>query len=464
MKSTSRDDGARLSTWDTVSIIIGIVIGAGIYETAPLVLQNVTGPGSAVLVWGLGGVLSLIGALCYAELATTYPRSGGDYVYLTRAYAPWVGFLFGWAQLAVILTGSIGMMAYVFADYAVVLFDAGPGATPLAASSAVVVLTLVNIAGAVPGKWAQNVFTTLKVVGLGAILVAGLFWGTGTREPSPAASGLADGSLGLAMILVLYTYGGWNDAAFVAAEVRDPRRNIPRALILGTGAITLIYVLVNCAYIYGLGFESARASRAIAADTLALPLGDLGARAMSVVVMISALSAVNGLIFTGSRIYPNMGDDHALFRHLAQWHPRFGTPFWSLLIQGLITLALILLVGTQSGRAGIDGLLGALGVAPVSFEGHGGFDTLLRCTAPVFWLFFLLTGLSLFILRVRDRQTPRAFSVPLFPWLPLVFVGTCLYMLYSATIYAGSLTVLGLVPLLVGALLYLASPRTRVRT
>src|SRR5688572_4885306 len=219
----------RLRLWDAVSIIIGIVIGAGIYETAPFVLANVKSPAHALGVWALGGVLSLIGAACYAELASAYPRSGGDYVYLSRAFAPALGFLFGWAQLAVILTGSIGMMAFVFADYASALWGTTPS---VAATASVIVITAFNAAGVVAGKTAQNVLSVVKVLGLILVIVAGLAFGESSPAPTTSAAGA--GSFGLAMILVLYTYGGWNDAAFVAAEVRDPGRNIPRALLLGT--------------------------------------------------------------------------------------------------------------------------------------------------------------------------------------------------------------------------------------
>jgi basic amino acid/polyamine antiporter, APA family len=450
------EDGTRLRLRDAVSIIVGIVIGAGIYETAPFVLSNVASPAHAMGVWALGGVLSLIGAACYAELATTYPRSGGDYVYLTRAFGPMTGFLFGWAQLAVILTGSIGMMAFVFADYAASLWGASAS---VMAALAVLAISACNAAGVVAGKTAQNVLSVLKVLGLGAIVVAGLFFGS---SAAPAAEGAArSGSFGLAMILVLYTYGGWNDAAFVAADVRDPARNISRALLLGTLLITVIYLLVNLAFMVALGFEGARGAKAIAAEVLARALGPGAGSAMAVLVMISALGAVNGLIFTGSRVYASLGADHRLFRGLATYHPRLGSPLRSLLAQAAVSLAMILVLGTSAGRSAVDRFLVTVGGSPASWEGHGGFDTLLRCTAPVFWAFFLLTGISLFVLRFKDPERERPFRVPLYPVLPLVFCGTCVFMLYSAIDYAGKLTFIGVVPLLLGVPLYLLSRRAR---
>jgi amino acid transporter len=447
---------SQLGLWDAVSVIIGIVIGAGIYETGPLVFANSANAGQALAFWTLGGVLSLIGACCYAELASTYPRSGGDYVYLSRAFGRVTGFLFGWAQLAVILTGSIGMMAYVFADYAVALWGKhGVTATLLAASS-VLALTIVNVMG-VAGKVAQNVLSFVKVVGLLAVIVAGFAFGSVEAPHAPPTK--TEGSMGLAMIFVLYTFGGWNDAAFVASEVRDRKRNLPRALLLGTLAITVIYLLINAAFISALGFEGARASKAVAADVLHAAFGSIGAIIISVIVMISALGAVNGLIFTGSRVYASLGADYSALSGLGRWHPRLGSPVWSLLTQLAITVAMISIVGTDTGRRAVDATLTSVGLQAASWSGHGGFDTLLRCTAPVFWLFFLLTSISLFVLRRKDPDLERPFRVPLYPFLPLIFTATAGYMLYSAIDYAGRLTLIGLLPLVIGLPVYALSKR-----
>jgi amino acid transporter len=456
-----RSQQASLGLGDAISIIVGIVVGAGIYETPPLVFQNVSGPWTGLAVWVLAGLLSLVGALCYAELATAYPRSGGDYVYLTRAYGPFVGFLFGWAQLAVILTGSIGMMAYVFADYAVKLVGLEPASGVAFAAAAVIVLTALNLLGVVLGKRTQNVLTAAKVLGLAGVVAVGLL---GSQTSTPVAAEAEAGHLGFqafafAMVLVFLTYGGWNDAAYVAAEVQDGRRNIPRALLLGTLGITGIYVLVNAAYLVGLGFEGARQSKAVAADLLANVLGPSGGRAISLLVMISALGALNGLIFTGSRLYSALGSDYSALGWLGRWHVRRGSPAGSLLIQAAISLTMILLVGTTAGRSVVNAGTGAVGVAAVAWEGHGGFETLLRCTAPVFWLFFLLTALSLFVLRYKDGAGHRPFLVPLYPVVPLLFCLTCAYMLYGSVGYAGTLGLLGVALLLAGVPVYLISRR-----
>lgn len=454
---------ARLGVWDAASLIVGIVVGVSIFKVSPLVFSNVDGPWQGLAVWAAGGVLALVGALCYAELASTYPRDGGDYVYLTRAFSPFTGFLFGWAHLTAILTGSIGAMAFVFGDYAVRVwgdaFSIGvETATVLFAIAAVVVLTLVNVAGVAAGKSTQNVLTAAKVLGLAAILAAGFLYGGESSFVATTPTG--GGGLGLAMIFVLYAYGGWNDSAFVAAEVRNPERNVPRALILGVGGITVLYLLVNGAYLWGLGFEGLRGSTTPAADVLVPWLGASGSNAISVAVMISALGAVNGLIFTGSRVYAVMGADHTVLALLGRWHPRWGTPVGSLVAQAVVTLTMILVVGTRFGREGVDAVLEWFARDPLLWDNYGGgFDTLVAATAPVFWAFFLLTGLSVFALRERDHGIARPFRVPFYPFTPFVFCLTCTWMLYSSATFAGWLVVVGVAPLLPALPIYLLSRR-----
>jgi amino acid transporter len=506
-----------LGLWDAVSIIVGIVVGAGIYQTAPFILKHTESPGIALLAWAGAGVLSLVGALCYAELATTYPRDGGDIVYLSRAFGRWAGFLFGWVQLTVILTGSIGMMAFVFASYAIRFCEAAFGfqlgiiSAFCFAGGAILLLTLTNVLGLVFGKTVQNVLTVAKILGLLLIIAAGFIhptpggWSQPGLSPQELQAATFPGftaSLGVALILILYTYGGWNDAAFVAAEVRDGKKNITRALVLGILIITALYLLVNAAYINSQGFPGAQRSTQIAADVLNRGFGRGGETLMCVLVMTSALGAVNGLIFTGARVYSTVGKDYSILSWMSGWDRKHAAPIPALVTQGVLALALVFLVGTTSGRDGINRVLEATaiggriveakaeGVAvpkleiiyllkPMEWENSylagmdlpsgkkaaelakGGFDTLLTCTAPIFWLFFLLTGLSLFVLRFRDRGIERPFRVPLYPVPPILFCFTCGYMLYASGEYSlsrgwqGGLFLLGVLPLLVGLPLYL---------
>ena len=454
---------ARLGMWDAISIIVGIVVGTSIYKVPHLIFSNVSNAWIGMGAWALGGLLSLIGALCYAELATTYPRMGGDYVYLSRAYGKWVGFLFGWAQLAVILTGSIGVMAYAFGDYAVKLWDLDTEATVWFAVAAVAAISALNLIGVVCGKQVQNVLSVVKVVGLLAVVVAGFgLSGDASFESKKVIESTTFAGFGFAMVMVLYAFGGWNDAAFVASEVRDRQRNIPRALFFAIGGITVIYLLVNLAYLWGLGFDKLRTSGTPAADVFQESFGSTGAKAMSLLVMISALGAVNGLVFTGSRIYTALGREHSVFAFLGRWNPRLGVPIWSIIVQAVISVVLILAVGMKEGQNGIDAALETIGLSGLPWDKFdGGFNTLIAGTAPVFWIFFLLTGISLFVLRRKDPNIERPFMTPLYPVIPLIFCATSCYMLYSSLKYAGTLSLLGFIPLALGLPLYFISRKTR---
>jgi amino acid transporter len=261
-------------------------------------------------------------------------------------------------------------------------------------------------------------------------------------------------SFGFAMVLVFLAFSGYNDAAYVAAEVRDRRRNMPLALILGVVAVTLIYLAINAAYLYGLGLGDARRSDAIAADVLGLFLGSNGEKAMCLLVMISALGAINGSILTGSRVFSTLGADHRLFGWLGSWNVRSGAPVNALVTQGLISLVMIVGVGTVMGQQTLNQLFTLVGLEKLSWAGRSGFETLLKLTTPIFWVFFLLTSLSLFVLRERDRRLERPFRMPMYPLLPLIFTGTCIYMLHSGINYAGELGLIGAVLLVVGLFLY----------
>ncbi len=456
MTHSSEAEAARrapLGLWDVVSIIIGIVVGAGIYETPPIVYRNVSGPWEAMGVWLLGGVVSFVGALCLAELAAAYPRSGGDYVYLTRAFGSWLGFLFAWFQLAIVRAANIAMMAFVFADYSASIWSIPEGRRWLWACAAVLLLTLLNLLGVVFGRRTQNVLTIAKVVGLSGVVLVGFLAGfeASTTVHSPPTASTP--SLATAMVLVLLTYGGWNDAAFVAAEVRGGSRAVVRSLLLGTAAVMLIYLLLNAAFLWGMGFETARSSDAIAADLLKVRLGPWGGRAISVLVVLSALGAINGMMFSGSRVYAALGGDHAVFAWLGRMRSRTRSPWVALTIQSSVSLVSIGAIGTPNGRAWINESLHILGLSKVEWMGHGGFEVLSVLTTPLFWLFFLFCGLSLFVLRQLDPSLERPFRVPFYPELPLLFCGICAYMVYAGIEFAHSFSFFPSLALLSGALL-----------
>jgi basic amino acid/polyamine antiporter, APA family len=409
----------ELTLFDSTCIIVGIIIGSGVYRTSPDVACLAPNVAWLIGLWLLGGALSLIGAACYAELATAYPAEGGDYVYLTRALGRAVGFLFAWCQLWIVRPGSIGVMAFAFAEFANQIWPQAQGAAAtyvLVAYSAasIVALTAVNLLGVREGKWTQNVLTVAKVAGLAAIVAVGFAHPAPTTALPPTTSaGFPLSDFGLAMVFVLFAYGGWNEMAFVSAEVKEPQKNIVRALLIGTLAVTAIYVLVNLAFLRAVGLEGTRRAT-VAADVLTLGIGPWAGRAISALICISALGAINGQIFTGSRIYYAMGNDHRLYAWLGRWNARRGTPVCSLLIQGAITLALAVWFGLS----------------------RNGFESMVKFTTPGFWFFMALVGASVVLLRQRDPEVSRPYRVPGYPLTPVIFSIACGFMVYSGVSYA----------------------------
>jgi basic amino acid/polyamine antiporter, APA family len=410
----------QLSLWDATSIIVGIIIGSGFYAESANVAAAAASPGGLLLVWVLGGLLSLIGALCYAELATTYPRDGGDYVFLTRAFGRHVGFLFAWCGFWIVRPGNVAAMAFVFAQYAGQLRPLGKHGFLLYAAGSVAVLSVMNILGFRSGKWTQNLLTGAKVLGLAAVFAVGLTAAPPTQTAAMLATTAARvPDFNYALILVFFAYGGWNDVSYVAAELRDPRRNILRALVCGTMLVTLIYLVGNVAFLKAMGYEGFATSHAAAADVMGLRFGAGGARFISALICVSCLGAINGMILTGARIYYAAGQDHRPFAWLGAWHDRLGIPLRSMVIQGAVTL--VMAVGFGAYQA---------------LVGHKALEQLIVFTSPVFWGFFLLSAISIFILRRVDRHLERGYRVPGYPVTPVLFCAGTAFMVYASVAWA----------------------------
>jgi len=432
-----------LSVFDVGAMIVGIVIGAGIFRAPSIVASQVSSETVFLLLWLAGGIVSLIGALCYAELGSAYPNAGGEYYFLRRAFGGRLAFLFAWARMSVVQTGAIAAIGFVFGDYASQLYSLGPNSAAIYAAAGVVILTALNVAGTTQGKWLQNVLTIGLAIGILAVVAAGL---TQTAAPAaaPAAGGSGLGFSGLAIIFIMLTYGCWNEAAYLTAEMQDSRRNIVRALVWGILIVTVLYLLMNYAYVSVLGLEGMKASKAVASDLMKASFGSAGAVVLCLIVIAASLSTMNATVFTGARTNYAVGRDYAIFGFLGRWNAGANAPVPALLLQGIVALALVIFASTTK----------------------DGFETLVAYTAPAFWLFFLLTGVSLFLLR---RQTPvnaDPFRVPLFPLTPIVFCAMCTYMLYSSVQYAMSLgsaslgARLGIGVLLLGIpLAFLSRPR-----
>jgi APA family basic amino acid/polyamine antiporter len=441
---------AVLGLHEAIAIIVGIVIGAGIFKAPALVAGMAGTPSWMFGAWAVGGLVSLIGALCYAELATAYPHAGGDYHFLHRAYGRGVSFLFGWARFSVITTGSIALLAFVFGDYVSQVLPLGPRGPALYAAAAIIVLTWVNLRGIKTSAAAQTWFTVVEVSGLLLIVVAGLFL-LGNESTAPVtppatlASAPSLAGFGTAMVFVLLTYGGWNEAAYISAELKDKRRNMVRALVLSIVIITALYLLVTWAYWRGLGMEGMARSEAIAADLLRVAFGETTSTLIAIMVAIAALTSINATMIVGARTSFAVGRDWPVLSELGHWDAARGRPVAALMLQGVAALVL---------------------VAVGAFAGSG-FRTMVEFTSPVFWLFFLLSGVSLFVLRAREPDVERPFRVPLYPLLPLIFVAACGYMLWSSLSYVYSQALggfnaawIGVAVLAIGAVLLLLVRRS----
>jgi amino acid transporter len=387
-----------------------------------------TGTVSGVIhVWLIGGVISLLGALCYAELATAYPHVGGNYYYLKRAFGQPIAVLFAWARMTVIQTGSIALLAFVFGDYASQLFSLGRYSASIYAAVAIALLTTLNMIGLHQSKRLQNWLAVALILGLLLVILFGFI------APPPVAPVLSSpqslsASWGLALVFVLLSYGGWNEAAYISAEIHHPQRNIVRSLLWSIGIITGIYLLINLAYLQGLGVAGMATSQAVAADLLRRSLGESGAAFVSLLVVIATIGSINATIFTGARTSFALGQDVSPFRWLGRWQPHPSSPTTAYLLQGAIALTLVGL-GTLTRQ---------------------GFETMVDYTAPIFWFFFLLSTLSLIVLRIQEPTRLRPFRVPFYPIVPILFCAICGYLLYSSLVYTGIGAIAGVIVVLLG--------------
>lgn len=433
-QTSSAQPVQSLSQFDAIAMIVGIVVGIGIFTFPALVAMNAASERDVLLLWAGGGLISLIGALCYAELCSAYPSAGGEYHFITKAFGRDVGFIFAWARLGVIQTGAIALVCFILGDYATRLYSLGTYSSAIYAAITVVVLTGANLLGAKPGKTLQNLLASGIIIILAAAIVGGLINGLPpSTATAPAASGRPATAIGAAMIFILLTYGGWNEAAYLSAEVKNPGRNMVRVMVASLLLITLIYVLINVAYLRVLGLDGMRQGTTIGAELMQREFGTAGALVLTCAVILAALSTANATIFTGARTNYALGQNFAPLAALGRWDEARDTPRTALLVQGVIALVLVVV-----GAVTLDGV-----------------KAMVNYVTPVFWFFMLLTGLSLFVLRFRDPAAPRPFRVPLYPVTPAIFVLTCGYMLHSGIdfarmTYAGLPSLLGLGIVLLG--------------
>lgn len=402
-------------------VMVGIVIGSGIFLTTGIMAKSIPSGGLILLAWLVGGLLTLAGALTYAELGAAMPEAGGQYVYLREAYGPMAGFLFGWILFLVYMTGGIAALALAFAEYIgyffpylgtnhiIVTLDIpllkgslhySLSAGQMIGVSVIILLSIVNFIGVGLGKSIQNVFTVIKIGTIAAIITLGFAIGKGTPpELAMDPAGMSFGSIiigfGVALVAVAWAFDGWNNVNFVAGEIKNPRRNLPLALILGTLGITFLYVLVNYIYLYALPLKETIGVVRIAEKATGALFGSSTGTLISALVIVSVFGSLNGSILVGPRVYFAMAKDGLFFQKVAHVHPRFRTPGFSILIQA-VWASLLTLLGT--------------------------FEQILTFAMFIAIAFWIAATAAVFTLRKKRPDLPRPYKTWGYPVVPAIFI------------------------------------------
>jgi APA family basic amino acid/polyamine antiporter len=429
----------KLTLFDGAALLVGSVIGSGIFVVPSLIAQRVPEPGLVIAIWIFSGLLVLCGALTLAELGAMLPHSGGLYVYMREAYGPFWGFLYGWTIMLVAIPASIAALTSVFLLY-LQLFV--PLTVPLEKALGIAVLSglaFVNARGAKLGAGVQNTFTVLKVAGLLGLIAFALI--TRVGDPAnllPLAPAQLSGSLltaiGLAMISTLFAYDGWQFVSLLAGEVRDPGRNVPRSIITGVLVVIALYVSANLAYIYVLGQARIAGAERVAADAMREMIGPAGATLIAGVILCSTFGAISANVLAGPRVLFAMGRDGLLFPQLARVHPRHETPstaIWALALwSAVLTLT-------------------------------GGYEHLITLSGFANWIFFTMIVLSVIVLRRRHPEWARPYRVTGYPVTVIVFVLVSSVFVLNTLVEAPGSSLMGLGLLLLGVPFYIRSRRAR---
>ena len=390
----------RLGVWDATMVVVGGVIGSGIFLTPAAIARQTSSGAEQLLAWGFGGVLALIGALCYAELGARRPNAGGGYVNLREAFGLIIAFVYGWNMLVVNYSGSLAAVATVFVQYAaaaigITLADARPYAV-----ATIVFLAGVNWFGIRAGAWTQNILTVLKLAAIASLIAIGLV-ARGAPPPTAPPAPMNPLAFGSVLLPVLFAYGGWAYINNIAGEIREPQKSLPRALFFGMLLVATCYLLANLAYLLVLGHEGLAASKAPAADLMRHVFGDAGARVIAVGIAISTLGFCNISLIGAARVFQAMGADGVFFRVAGRLHPRWRTP----------NVALLMLAGWACVLAWT-----------------GTFDQLLNYSTTGDWLGYAAVVATLFWYRRYDTADTSPFRAPLYPLLPLVFLVAVLWV------------------------------------
>lgn len=431
-----------IGLWSATALVVGIVIGSGIFRSPAAVARYVMHPMIALGIWVAGGAITLCGALSIAELSAALPESGGFYAYLREGWGRGAAFVFGWSQLVLIRAAVTGGIAMVFGEYVLQAIGADPAAHPVAAraaaAAAIVFAAVANIRGVGVGAAIINLSAAAKFGALAALIAAALALGGGHGGTfqhlvavTPAAT--RAGGLGLALVSVLWAYDGFADLSLVSGEVRNPHKNLPAAIITGTLAIIAIYVLANVAYLYVLPIERIAQSPLVAADVMTTLVGPVGSTMISVLVAVSTFGALNGTLLASPRIFFAMADDGLLFAPMARVHPRFKTPYVAILLAAALGVALVL---SQT------------------------FETLSNTFVLATWPFYAMVVAALYRLRVTRPDLPRPYRALGYPVVPAVFIAAVVWFVVNALVSEPFSTGITFAMILAGVPVYQVLVRT----
>jgi basic amino acid/polyamine antiporter, APA family len=435
----------RIGLWGSVALVIGITIGSGIFRSPAGIAQKVPSPELMLALWVAGGFITLCGALSLAELAAALPETGGFYAYLREGWGRPAGFVFGWSELVLIRASALGGIAVVFGEYLLRSCGVDPVTHPLAArglsAGAIAFAAAANIAGANVGAAIVGASTLAKFAALVLLIIASFVLGGGHGASlgnltAAANAPVSGGAMGLALVSVLWAYDGWGDLSFAAGEVRDPQRNLPRAIILGTLALIAIYVMTNVAYLYVIPIDAVARSPLVAADTMMVLFGRSGVVLVSVFVMISSFSSLNGSMLASPRVFFAMADDGMLFRAISKVHPRYKTPYVAILLAAVLGIALVM---------------------------SRSFERLTDTFVLAIWPFYALGVAAIYRLR-RDRpELLRPYRAIGYPVVPAVFILSVVAFVINSLLNDTLNSVITFVVILAGLPVYQLAFATRAR-
>jgi len=429
----------ELGPWAAASIVVGTIIGTGIFLKTAVMAQTAGSSVWVLAAWASAGALSLFGALTYAELGAMFPRAGGEYVFLREGYGPGMGYLYAWNRFWIATPGSIAAYAVGTTTFLGGVLDIDPD-SKVVAVALVVVFTLVNCLKVRTGGWLQTVLTAMKVVMIGGLAFGALFFANGgdwSRVGDTGRGFPGWSAFGAMVLAALWAYDGWNNLPMAAGEVRDPQRNLPRAIVWGSLGVFAIYALVNVGYFHALPFDKVASSKSVAQDTASTFLGGTSQALLAAAMAISAISAMNGSMLTGARVPYAVANDGLAPRVLATVAEGARVPVVSVLVQGGLAVAYVQL---------------------------GGFNELTDAVVFASWLFYGLNAGTVLLLRMREPDRERAFRVPGFPIVPVIFMALAFLLLVNTIWTAPRVSALGLSTTALGMIVYFALYRRHSKT